>query len=486
MVGININSGKMQFEDAGQTPGKTPNQTLNVLVVGDFSGRESRAVVDAAGLEKRKLHRIDKDSFDDVFARLGVSVALPVSEQPVAFTEIEQLHPDYLFHNLELFARYRQILRQLSSPSHYQEAVAALTEQGIVAQKTDPSPVADSQATAPGLLDQMLTSESQSQAFDVAALIRKTVAPYVEPKADPNAEHYLAAVEAALTATMRELMQASPFKSIEASWRALEQLNRRVDSDRDVHIHLLDCSKSELLADYVAGGQQAANATLGQRLLQQQGVRGATAIDCLLLDMDFAADADDIAVLNYMGELALALNARLIAGANAQLLGQQQFTGLMEPAPATAPIFSAPWQQLRQQQFAEDVFLTMPRFLLRLPYGQRSKPIESFAFEELSQPGHEREYLWGNGGYLMVIGWLQTRQRARHRGKTDGTWAYIEHMPIHVYHDSDGDECVMPSTAVYLSTERVAALEQEGLTALQSVKNSDQVFISRWVSLAKV
>ena len=88
------------------------------------------------------------------------------------------------------------------------------------------------------------------------------------------------------------------------------------------------------------------------------------------------------------------------------------------------------WQQLRASPDAEWLGLAMPRFLLRLPYGKKTSPIEAFAFEEMPNGPDRGAYLWGNpavvcacllGQAFTLDGWdLQPPSGAR-----------VEGLPVH-------------------------------------------------------
>ena len=85
------------------------------------------------------------------------------------------------------------------------------------------------------------------------------------------------------------------------------------------------------------------------------------------------------AALAPIAALARAANAPLIAGVAPDLIG-----------------LTREFDALRRSQDARWVGLAMPRFLLRLPYGEKTDATERFAFEEMPDtPEHER-YLWGN------------------------------------------------------------------------------------------
>src|SRR5260370_36828504 len=55
------------------------------------------------------------------------------------------------------------------------------------------------------------------------------------------------------------------------------------------------------------------------------------------------------------------------------------------------------WDELRSIPEASYLGLALPRFLLRLPYGAQSSPIDAFPFEEMppAAPVHSH-FLWGN------------------------------------------------------------------------------------------
>lgn len=465
------------------------SRPTQVLVIGDFSGRQSRGECDSHGLAQRKLHRIDKDSFEQVFATLNVALKLAVAEQPLRFEELDQLHPDYLYQNLDLFARYRQLLRQLRSHAHYQSAVQALTEEGIAspAKTAEQDELADTDTPASAsLLDDMISAGStQPAAFDIAALIRQTVAPYIEPARDPKAGEYIAAVERAIGDMMRKLLQEPHFKALEASWRSLDWLNRRADTDREVHVHLLDASKQELANDWQNADADMQRTQLGRRLIEGAGVPGEAKIDYLLLDTPITDADSDAQIVEYFAQLAGAVGADVLVGADAAQLGLEQAAEVaVETDVSQSPLQTEQWRELRQRPLAHNVYLAAPGFLVRLPFGERSNRIGSLQFEEAITPSALATYVWGNSAYLLVLSQLRRPQGAEQAGQSDGTSARLGNMPIYVFRDAEGDECVVPAAGVFLSSKYVTQLEQLGITPVQSVKNSDEILLQRVLPLA--
>ena len=68
-------------------------------------------------------------------------------------------------------------------------------------------------------------------------------------------------------------------------------------------------------------------------------------------------------------------------------------------------IFEGPqyarWQSFRESEDARYVGLALPRFLLRLPYGEATKPVKSFNYEESVSDSHDR-YCWGNAAFSFA------------------------------------------------------------------------------------
>jgi type VI secretion system protein ImpC len=84
---------------------------------------------------------------------------------------------------------------------------------------------------------------------------------------------------------------------------------------------------------------------------------------------------------------------------------RQDSDDLPEPARTSSRLFEGPqyarWQAFRESEDARYVGLTLPRFLLRLPYGQNTVPTKAFNFEE-DVIGKHDSYLWGNASIAFA------------------------------------------------------------------------------------
>src|SRR5215813_8186344 len=91
---------------------RSEENPMRILVMGDFSGRASRGVENAADLASRPIVAVDIDSFERVFS--GFSPALHLSpgkaaatDAVIEFRQLDDFHPDQLYRKLGLFQSLR-------------------------------------------------------------------------------------------------------------------------------------------------------------------------------------------------------------------------------------------------------------------------------------------------------------------------------------------------------------------------------------------
>lgn len=458
MAVVSVHSGVMVFGEADSSE-RAKQNPIKALVIGDFSGAAPRA----QPLRVRKHLRVDPDNFDDVFARLGVSVALPFCDGPLRFSELDDMHPDNLYDSVNLFNRYRQLKKQLQSPNQFAAAAAQLSREGLIENPVDDVVAAPNASV--NLLDSLLSGAVSDKSPGIAdQLIRQTIAPYLQPKEHPKAGEYVAAVESAMSHVMRQIMHTSAFQQLEASWRSLDFLRRRVDLDRGCHLHVLDVSGDELLADFAASQAGVDESELSQNLAEAAASKGH--YDVIIFDRLLQTEVEGFFLLKLCCRLAECSNAIFLCGSDTSSASVGALSdGLVEE-----------WSGLRQLACAERIFIAAPRALLRLPYGAATAPIDEFPFEELPAQGAHEYYLWGNGAYLLLCGLLQG-------GRTNVGACFIDNLPLHVYKDKDGDEAIKPCAEFYQTEAQVEKLEDAGFTVLQSVQNANRVMIQRWRAL---
>ena len=416
-------------EEAAPSRRIDSDSPFRIFILGDFSGRANRGP--NSGLSGRRPLLVDLDNFDDVMETMQPSLRLPRVD--LRFRELDDFHPDHIYRNAELFRKLAEL--------RYEPPKAA----------TAGMPV----ATGPGLLDSILeqtgeaTAPGVEEAGDLAAFIRKVTAPHVEARPDAARLEWESRKEAAISEQMRAVLHHPQFQAAEAAWRATWLLVRGLADD--VKIHLLDATLDELMSDLPAL----------EKLLAAP--RDPWAL--LVGNYVFGESQEDARRLSLLGKIARAVGAPFLA----------------EAQPPAAEPAAEHWQDLRRSPVARWIGLVLPRFLLRLPYGKATSPVESFAFEEMSGSVHA-EYLWGNPAFCCayLIG-----QSFRSHGweLRPGMHRQVSGLPLHVY-TADGQAEIKPCAEVLLSENDAELLLDCGYMPLASMKNKDAVMLVRFQSIA--
>ena len=128
--------------------------------------------------------------------------------------------------------------------------------------------------------------------------------------------------------------------------------------------------------------------------------------------------------------------------------------------------------------------LVTPRYLLRLPYGERTDPIGAFdGFEEFTPQTGLKGMLWGNPAF--VAGLMLAQSFAEQGPKmTLGSIMSAGDMPYYFYVDEDGDQTALPCTERLMSERTAARTSAEHFIALLSVKGRPEIRLSDFTSLA--
>nr|WP_305908990.1 type VI secretion system contractile sheath large subunit [Methylomarinum sp. Ch1-1]MDP4521859.1 type VI secretion system contractile sheath large subunit [Methylomarinum sp. Ch1-1] len=108
---------------------------------------------------------------------------------------------------------------------------------------------------------------------------------------------------------------------------------------------------------------------------------------------------------------------------------------------------------------AKDVLLSCPRYLLRLPYGDKREPLDTFSFEECPNLPQTHELLWGNPAFLCA------RVLIRNQLKQEEARFYFDDIPAFSF-EQDGEPRLQPGTERVLTENQINALLSQGIIAL--------------------
>jgi type VI secretion system protein ImpC len=259
----------------------------------------------------------------------------------------------------------------------------------------------------------------------------------------------------------------------------------RVETDEHLKLYLLDISQAELSADLAAA--EDPRSTGMYRLLVEEtvGTPGGQPWAVLVGNYTFGPAHEDAELLGRIAKIARAAGAPFIARASDSLLGCESLAKTPDPGEwkrKPEPAGTRAWEALRRLPGACYLGLALPRFLLRLPYGAETDPVERLAFEEMDAGPEHSQYLWGNPALACVCLLAQAFSQ-NGWDLRPGAALEVESLPLHVYQE-EGESRVTPCAEVLLTERAAEMILDKGFMPLLSFRNRDRIRLARFQSLA--
>jgi type VI secretion system protein ImpC len=287
----------------------------------------------------------------------------------------------------------------------------------------------------------------------------------------------IAQLDHLISLQLNEVMHAPEFQKLEASWRGLKYLLSQTETSTMLKIKILNVNKKELLRDLQRAPEFDQSALFKKVYEEEYGVFGGAPFGALLGDYEFSRSGQDIELLEKVSQVAAAAHAPFITAASAEMLNLETFATLDAPRDL-GKIFDsteyAKWKAFRQTEDSRYVALTVPRMLLREPYGKDTVPVEAFQYEEHVDGTEHDKYLWGNAAW--ALGARVTNAFALYswcaciRGVESG--GLVEGLPVHNFRTDSGDVAMKCPTEVPITDRREKELADLGFAPLVHCKGT--------------
>src|SRR3712207_507245 len=214
----------------------------------------------------------------------------------------------------------------------------------------------------------------------------------------------IAQIDQKITDHLNEIMHREEFQRLEATWRGLHYLVMNTETGTSLKLRLLNAKKEEVLKDLKKAVEFDQSVSFKQLYEEEYGTFGGHPYSVLIGDYKFGRHPDDFEFLEKMARVSAAAHAPFIAAADLALFDMDSFRDLGKPRDLSKIFESAElikWRSFRESEDSRYVALTLPHILMRLPYGEKTSPVEGFDFEEdMGGPDHKK-YLWGNPAYAL-------------------------------------------------------------------------------------
>jgi type VI secretion system protein ImpC len=296
--------------------------------------------------------------------------------------------------------------------------------------------------------------------------------------ADATINSRVAQIDHLISLQLNEILHHPAFQKLEASWRGIKYMMDQSETSSMLKIRVLNVSKKELLRDLQRAPEFDQSVMFKKVYEDEFGIFGGEPFGALIGDYEFSKHPEDIELLEKVSQVAAGAHAPFLTAAAPELLNLDSFSQLGDPRDI-GKIFDstefAKWKSFRASEDSRYVGLTMPRVLMRLPYGKDTKPVDDFNYEEAVDGTDHSKYLWGNAAYALgarlTTAFAQYGWCASIRGVEGG--GLVEGLPTHTFRTDEGDVALKCPTEVAITDRREKELADQGLIPLVHCKGTD-------------
>jgi len=307
-------------------------------------------------------------------------------------------------------------------------------------------------------------------------------------------DRYVASIDELLNEQVNAVIHHPRFQKLEASWRGLFYLLEQLDELSKVKVKVLNISWRQLIKDFERAIDFDQSQIFRKIYNEEFGMSGGQPYGVLLGDYEVrhrvgeGYKMDDVFALKEMSQVASAAFAPFIVGASPSLFGLDGFSGLGLPLNFEA-IFEQTeyikWNSFRDSPDSRFVGVTVPKVLMRLPYGLDHNRHDGFVFnEDVSNPDGSG-YLWGNACYAYGVvlvnafsnsGWFTDIRGIGQGGQNGGV---VAGLPIEHYQCESKGSVMKMATNLLITDELEKSLSDFGFMSLCHSKGTQySVFYS--------
>lgn len=273
-----------------------------------------------------------------------------------------------------------------------------------------------------------------------------------------------------------EVLHNDQFRQLESIWRSLKFLVDHSDFHKNIRIDILSVNKYDLQEDFADATEINTTGLYHHIYRQEYGQFGGRPYGVLIANFAFSPDNQDMLLLKQLAGVANMAHAPLVTSASPQFFGVEDFSEL-ETIKDLDALFEGPrytgWRSFRESEDARYVGLTIPNFILRLPYEKDSRAVKSFKYDERAA-GKTEDYLWGSSAFALAS--RMTDAFAQYGWCTDiigpQSGGAVEDLWVHQYKENGRPKTMVP-TSVHFSELREFELSNHGFIGLTMRKNSD-------------
>jgi len=288
----------------------------------------------------------------------------------------------------------------------------------------------------------------------------------------------IAEIDQILTDQLNAIMHHPEFQALESSWIGLRDMVFGTETSTTLKLRLMNVTKKELLKDLETAVDHDMSVLFKKVYEEEYGTFGGNPYSLLIGDYYFGRHPQDMALLQRISKVAAAAHTPFITAVAPTMFDMTSFTDLGVPRDLSKIFESAElttWRSFRDSEDSRYVSMVLPRYAARLPYGAKTKPVDSFNFEEDVDGRDHSKYLWGNSCYQLGLritdafakyNWTTAIRGVEGGGKVSG-------LTAHTFKTDDGDVVLKCPTEVTITDRREKELNDLGFISIVNSKGSD-------------
>lgn len=279
-------------------------------------------------------------------------------------------------------------------------------------------------------------------------------------------DQFIGRIDLMINQQLDTILHDENFQQLESLWTSLKYLVDRTDFRANTKIEILDITKEALQEDFKEAQDITHSGLYKHIYIQEYDTPGGEPIGAVISDYEFENNNHDLNLLENIAQIASRTHCPFIGNIGAKFFHKHSLDEVMQIDDLPNYMERAEyirWSAFRQTEAARYIGLTLPQFLLRLPY-EHENVLDKTA----------KKYLWGKSSFAFATtltrsfkeyGWTVNIRGPESGGK-------IENLVLHHYDVGRGLQTKIPSE-ILIPESRELELAQLGFIPLSYYKNSN-------------
>ncbi|MEM6691780.1 MAG: type VI secretion system contractile sheath large subunit [Pseudomonadota bacterium] len=269
-----------------------------------------------------------------------------------------------------------------------------------------------------------------------------------------KADAMIAEIDQKIGAQIDEVLHNEDFQELESAWRGLKYVVDNTDFRQNIKIDVLNVSKEDLAEDFADSPEVPQSGLYHHVYSSEYGTFGGKPYGAIVGNYSLSPSNPDVQLMRGIASVSAMSHAPFIAAADSDFFPNMdgdfsKLTDLKDIAASFESPRYTKWREFRKTEDARYIGLTMPRFLLRLPYDPEQNPVKEYAYSEDVSQDHNN-YLWGNASYAFASCLTKSFEKYRWCSNIIGPQGggRVDNLNVHLFESKGQVEQKIPTETI--------------------------------------